>query len=104
VISWQCGDNNPFAPETRDDNEVWIQNRQFVPQTLTVAKGTTVKWTNKDDDFHTVDHGKEKEPDPNPEFNLTVLVGGSATHTFTKTGTFDYYCGRHGETGTIVVQ
>ena len=33
---------------------VTIQNHAFSPQTITVAPGTTVSWTNRDSAHHTV--------------------------------------------------
>lgn len=102
IFFWQCGENNPFAPDMPSANEVWIQNQQFVPQSLPVSKGTTVQWTNKDDEVHTVDSGEPMNP--TTEFNLTVKAGETEPWPFTNTGNFDYYCGIHGETGTIVVQ
>ncbi len=102
LILLSCGDNNPLAPEMRGENEVWIQNRKFVPQTLTVSKGRTVTWINKDNEVHTVDSGKPMNP--TTEFNLTLDGGETGTHTFNRGGTFDYYCGIHGETGRIVVE
>ncbi len=102
VFSWQCG-NNPFEPEMPGENEVWIQNRQFVPQTLTVSIGTTVRWTNKSNETHTVDSGLPMNP--TSDFNLKTLdPGESDVHTFTETGDFDYFCAIHGETGKIIVK
>jgi plastocyanin len=102
LFAWQCGDN-PFEPEMPGNNEVWIQNRQFVPKTLTVSKGTTVKWTNKDNVTHTVDSGLPMNP--TSDFNLKTLdPGESDTFTFRKVGSFDYFCAIHGETGKIIVQ
>ncbi|MFQ6113391.1 MAG: cupredoxin domain-containing protein [bacterium] len=102
TFALQCG-NNPLEPEIRGDNEVWIQNGQFVPGTLTVSKGTTVKWTNKDNVTHTVDSGIPGQP--TSDFNLRTLdPGDSDTHRFTEAGAFDYFCAIHGETGKIVVQ
>ena len=101
-LFWSC-DQNPTEPEMQAANEVLIQNRQFVPQTLTVGKGTTVRWTNKDDVAHTVDSGKPMNP--TSLFNLkTLQPNESGTHTFTGVGTFDYFCSIHGETGRIIVK
>jgi len=101
---WYCsGADNPFEPN-QNVVDIAIINNKFVPQQETISQGTTVRWTNNDSDFHTVDHGKPMDPVKPAELALTVLVGESAEHTFTNAGTFDYYCGRHGETGKIIVQ
>jgi len=79
--------------------EVKIDNFTFGPQTLTVAVGTTVTWTNRDDIPHTVvsTEGvfKSKVRDTDENFS----------YTFSKAGTYPYYCSVHPKmTGKIVVQ
>jgi plastocyanin len=78
---------------------VRIDNFSFVPQTLTVPVGTTVTWTNRDDIPHTAvsTEGvfKSKVMDTDEKFS----------YTFTKAGTYPYYCTIHPKmTGKIVVQ
>ncbi len=77
---------------------VAIQNFSFQPSSITVAKGTTVTWTNRDSVNHTVtaDGGT---------FASGHLAQGSAfTHTFTEAGTFTYHCSIHPSmTATVVV-
>ena len=69
--------------------EVKIDNFSFGPQTLTVAAGTTVTWTNRDDIPHTVvsTEGvfKSKVRDTDEKFS----------YTFTKAGEYPYYCSVH---------
>ena len=79
--------------------EVKIDNFSFTPQTLTVAVGTTVTWTNRDDIPHTVVSTdgvfKSKVLDTDEKFS----------YTFTKAGTYSYYCTIHPKmTGKVVVQ
>jgi plastocyanin len=79
--------------------EVKIDNFSFEPQTLTVAVGTTVTWTNRDDIPHTSvsTEGvwKSKVMDTDEKFS----------YTFTKAGTYPYYCSIHPKmTGKVVVQ
>jgi plastocyanin len=79
--------------------DVKIDNFSFGPQTLTVSVGTTVVWTNRDDIPHTVvsTEGlfKSKVRDTDEKFS----------YTFTKAGTYPYFCSVHPKmTGTIVVQ
>ena len=71
--------------------EVMIQNYKFSPAALTVAVGDTVKWTNMDTAPHTVTvtSGPVK-------FNSGNLAKGeSFSYTFTKAGTYAYYCAVH---------
>ena len=79
--------------------QVKIDNFSFSPQQLTVAVGTTVVWVNNDDVPHTVvgshQEFKSKALDTDDKFSFT----------FTKSGTFDYFCSVHPMmTGKIVVQ
>ncbi len=79
--------------------EVKIDNFSFGPQTLTVAAGTTVVWTNNDDIPHTVVSTdgvfKSKVRDTNETFS----------YTFAKPGTYPYFCSVHPKmTGKVVVQ
>jgi len=79
--------------------EVKIDNFSFGPSTLTVAVGTTVTWTNRDDIPHTVVSDdkvfKSKVLDTDEKFSFT----------FTKPGTYPYFCSVHPKmTGKVVVQ
>jgi plastocyanin len=78
---------------------VEIKDDAYIPSTLTIAAGQTVTFTNDDDDAHTV-----------------TAVGGSFDskgldtdavwrHTFSKPGTYAYFCELHPfMKGTIVVK
>ncbi len=79
--------------------EVKIDNFSFGPATLIVAVGTTVTWTNRDDIPHTVVSDdkvfKSKVLDTDEKFSFT----------FTKPGTYPYFCSVHPKmTGKVVVQ
>jgi plastocyanin len=85
----------PSAPAAA----VKIDNFVFGPQTVTVPVGTTVTWTNVDDIPHTAVSTdgvfKSKVMDTDEKFSFT----------FTKTGTYSYYCSVHPKmTGKVVVQ
>src|SRR5579864_791282 len=80
-------------------SEVKIDNFSFAPQALTVAVGTTVTWTNRDDIPHTVVSTdgvfKSKVRDTDEKFS----------YTFSKAGTYSYFCSIHPKmTGKVVVQ
>jgi plastocyanin len=79
--------------------EVKIDNFSFGPQTVTVPVGATVTWINRDDIPHTVVSTdgvfKSKVEDTDEKFS----------YTFTKAGTYPYFCSVHPKmTGKIVVQ
>ncbi len=82
-------------------NQVFMQNIAFNPTSLTVSKGTTVEWMNKDGVTHTV----TKVSGPGASFNQSVASGSNVSVTFDSTGTIQYHCTIHaGMNGTIVVQ
>jgi plastocyanin len=76
-----------------------IDNFVFGPQTITVPVGATVTWTNKDDIPHT-------SVSTDSVFKSKVLdTDDKFSYTFTKTGTYPYYCTIHPKmTGKVVVQ
>jgi plastocyanin len=79
--------------------EVKVDNFSFGPATLTVAVGTTVTWTNRDDIPHTIVSTekvfKSKVLDTDEKFSFT----------FAKAGTYPYFCSIHPKmTGSVVVQ
>lgn len=89
------------GPETNTGagSEVKIDNFSFTPPTITVATGTQVTWTNRDDIPHNVVSDdktfKSKTLDTDEKFSFT----------FTKPGTYSYFCSIHPKmTGKIVVQ
>jgi plastocyanin len=90
------GSANPAEPASA---EVKVDNFSFGPATLTVAVGTTVTWTNRDDIPHTIVSTdkvfKSKVLDTDEKFSFT----------FSKAGTYPYFCSIHPKmTGSVVVQ
>ena len=70
----------------------------FVPDILTVSKGTTVTWTNGDSTLHTVTSGSPESGNSGTgtEFDSSYLAAGKTfQHQFSIPGTFDYYCTLH---------
>ena len=78
---------------------VKIDNFSFGPQTITVPVGTTVTWINNDDIPHT-------SVSTEGVFKSKVLdTDEKFSYTFTKAGTYPYYCTIHPKmTGKVVVQ
>lgn len=75
---------------------VEIKGFAFNPEIITIPKGTTVTWTNKDGAVHTVtadifDSGR-------------LSQGKTFSYTFNQTGTFGYICNIHSSmTGKVTV-
>lgn len=90
------------APENKaaTSTEVKIDNFSFSPAVITVPAGTTIRWTNRDDIPHTV------VSDDHTTFKSKVLdTDEQFTYTFTKPGTYSYFCSVHPKmTGKVVVQ
>ncbi|WP_328609340.1 cupredoxin family copper-binding protein [Amycolatopsis sp. NBC_00345] len=79
------------APAAASAKSVEMMGYKFSPATLTVDVGDTVTWTNHDTAPHNVvvTDGPEKFTSP------TLQTGGTYSHTFTKAGTYSYYCAIH---------
>jgi plastocyanin len=76
------------------DALVDVRTFQFTPDTLRVATGTKVTWTNRDDIEHTVSGGSPDARDA--AFSATLSrKGTTAERTFDRPGTFTYFCDRH---------
>jgi plastocyanin len=89
-----AADNSPSAVAIK------IDNFSFTPQTTTVPAGTQVTWTNQDDIPHTV------VSDDKTTFKSHALdTDEKFSFTFTKPGTYEYFCSIHPKmTAKIVVQ
>jgi plastocyanin len=91
--------HSPARPTTTTTVEAY-DGRGFEPKTITVAPGTTVRWVN---------HGKERHTVTSRDglFDSGELSpGASYSVTFTRPGTYHYFCRPHekmGMVGTVVV-
>lgn len=76
-----------------------IKNFAFVPAVLTVAPGTTVTWTNTDEEPHTV-------TSTNGSFRSSALdTDDKFSFTFNRPGDYAYFCRLHPHmTGRVVVK
>lgn len=80
-------------------SKVTIQNFAFSPQTITVAKGTSVTWMNNDSTSHTV------TSDSNLFDSGPISPGATFSFTFNQTGMFPYHCKIHlSMTAQVIVQ
>ena len=87
------------AADPADPTKILVRDFMFSPTPLTIKAGSTVTWTNMDDEPHTAvsDTGlfKSGGMDTNDSFSFK----------FDKPGTYHYTCTIHPRmTGTIVVQ
>lgn len=90
---------SPNPSNAAATKEVAIEDFAFTPATITVKKGTTVTWTNKDSVSHTVTGDSDGGPDSELFGN-----GESYSFTFNAVGTFAYHCAPHPQmTGTVIV-
>jgi plastocyanin len=80
-------------------NAVTIQGFKFGPNAITIKTGTTVTWTNKDDEAHTVFFAFDGSRSP-------ILVNSNNVYskTFSTPGSYTYHCTIHPfMTGTVTV-
>jgi len=79
--------------------EVSIENYSFTPDPITIAHGTTVVWTNRDEVTHNLVSRDRLFASPDLE------SGQHFEFTFKKPGTFDYSCSIHPEMkGRVIVK
>ncbi len=80
--------------------EIRIDNFSFKEQTLTVRPGTEVTWVNHDDAPHKIVSSNRTT------FASPVLdTDGRFSFTFTKAGTYEYFCSIHPMmTGKVIVK
>jgi amicyanin len=75
--------------QTQPANTVEIKGLAFNPDNITIAKGTTVTWINRDSVEHTV------TGDGNDLDSPILSQGQTYNFTFNETGTFEYQCHIH---------
>ena len=80
--------------------EVDILKYEFIPQTLIIKVGDTVRWVNKEKrQYHSVWFEESGEEEPVDYF----FPDESFKRTFDKAGTFNYRCGPHEKMKGIIV-
>ena len=88
------------AASKAQTQQVEIRNFAFAPKSLTVSAGTRVMWTNRDEEPHVITSAGSKFPS-----SKGLDTGDSYAVTFSKPGTYAYYCSIHPMmVGTIIVQ
>jgi plastocyanin len=99
VLLWGATPGSSMAGASDGATIVLARDFMFAPTSMTVTAGSTVTWTNKDDEPHTVvsDTGlfRSGAMDTNESFSFK----------FDKPGTYHYACSIHPRmVGTVVVQ
>jgi plastocyanin len=99
MMLWGTAPWSRSTAEAADPTKIVVKDFMFMPTPLTVKAGSTVTWTNMDDEPHTVvsDTGlfKSGGMDTNESFSFK----------FDKPGTYHFTCSIHPRmVGTIVVQ
>ncbi len=89
---------SPASAPAANTVAVQISGFAFNPANLSVAKGTTITWTNQDSAPHTV-------TSTSGAFDSGTLQNGASWgHTFDAPGTYDYHCSIHSSMkGQIIV-
>lgn len=70
---------------------VRVDDYSFSPKTLTVKKGTKVRWVWVGD----VDHDVRKVAGPGGRFASEIMTKGTYARTFTRKGTYKIDCSLH---------
>jgi plastocyanin len=99
ALWWAVAGSPALATTVAEPTIVMARDFMFAPMSLSIGAGSTVTWTNKDDEPHTVvsDTGlfRSAAMDTNESFSFR----------FDKPGTYTYACSIHPRmVGTIVVQ
>ena len=93
--SSKSSDTTPTA-----SNSVAIENFAFSPANITVKKGTSVTWNNKDSTTHTA----TSTSGPTSFDSGNLPNGKTYSFTFNTVGTYQYRCSIHSNmTGTVTV-
>jgi len=116
-IADQTNSGSSTAPSSGTTTHIveMTGNYEFVPSSLTIKQGDSVKWVLIEKDHEvasgTVIEGPDgREGVPDSLWDSGTLTRGkeeSFTYTFNSTGTFPYYCDSHvdqGMIGTITVE
>jgi hypothetical protein len=83
-------------------NSICMLSSTFDPNTLTIAKGTTIQFVNNSAIAHTVNFDGARPPGVD---DVPLNSSGTFARTFNDAGTFNFHCTQHaGMTGSVRVQ
>lgn len=63
----------------------------YIPHTLTINSGDTIRWDNPDAAAHTITSVTDMVPDGLFDSGL-IMIDASFEYTFEEPGTYDYFC------------
>lgn len=69
---------------------ITIDDDAFTPSSITIKKGTTVRWTNEDNKWHTVTRDGINGP-----WSGILHPNETYIFTFNTVGTYPYHCAIH---------
>lgn len=93
--------SNTSTTPTTTSSTVDIQDFAFSPKTISVKRGTTITWTNKDSAAHTVTFD---DATLSSASSGNMAQGDTFKHKFDATGSFTYHCAYHASmTAKVVV-
>ena len=99
LLTWTLSGAAAGAANPETATVVLAHDFMFAPVSLTVQAGSTVTWTNKDDEPHTV------TSDTGLFRSGAIDTDQSFSYRFDKPGTYHYVCSIHPRmTGTVIVQ
>ena len=87
-----AANTNTTTTQALATDEVEIENSAFKQNNITVKKGATVTWTNKDSVQHTVTPDQASD---NFKGSELLSKGESYSFTFNTVGTYAYHCTPH---------
>jgi plastocyanin len=91
----------PSTAPSATPRQVVINDFAFTPRRISVARGTRIRWSNRDISNHTVTFSSSRAP----HGTGNLPVGVSRSLRFAHKGTFRYLCEYHpGMHGTVVVR
>lgn len=112
-----CSSSSPMSSRSSgnpgggpSDPGVGVADFQFSPDTITIAAGQSVVWSNSGPSSHTVTSDNSSwtsatlgAPSGTDPYGYPT-GGGSFSHLFSSAGTYHYHCSIHaGMTGVVIV-
>jgi plastocyanin len=98
TLGWAAAGSSSMAGAP-DPTRIEVKDFMFMPMSLTVKAGSTVTWTNRDDEPHTV------VSDTKLFRSAALDTNESFSFKFEQPGTYHFACSIHPRmVGTIVVQ
>jgi len=110
LMVWHAPSGRAEQPKRtmRVVESVTIKNFEFVPPTVAIAPGGTVRWINTDVANHQITTGVVERDRPRPDGRISsplLFRGDEFSATFATPGEYAYYCGVHPfMRGTITVK